>query len=779
MNRRRRRIPVLALLPAVQLLLSAASLRAAFDEQDRQLPWAQDASSASAFNAVRSGLQGALYNPAALGFGEELQGGASGGNGGREADAVIAGALLWPLQDDLSAGLAYRNHYGSAGPGFSEQSLGLSAALEPWSGISLGLRPWLHQASTRVGLRGSGLGFSLDAGLTWELSLGSQVRSSLGWWGSQLVSEWPDRFWRRGVPAAQHAGWSLRWPRWGELALGLEQSTQGGQDLPLVQRAGLRLTRYNSLRPSIGASSDPMAQFTAGVDAPFKLGRARFEAAYAVMLPAQGGELRHRFQLNSAFPVRRRKPLVAVPLKVVYEPGTKKVKSASVSLNVAAAAKAEAWELEIRDKSGKVVRVLSGEGIPPALVTWDGKDALGEALEDGQSVSYKLNIKTASGLRSSEPSFALGTGMDAGGLEPLAVADTASLVVPITDETGQVTQLGLRPPGNTPGEAQRWQIVVQNDAGETLRTLEGEGPVPQQLLWDGQTDDGANALTEAGLRVRFNTWDAQGELSSADQALGEGLQPIAEEAEAPLPQLGLKLPAFREGGPPMTLMLSSGSLQPLSEIDPTPAPTRAPTPQPTRTPTLSPTPWPTSTPTSQPSPAPTPIPPTAVPTPQPPTPVPTPVASVAQEAGGIGAGLSRPNYLASPDLLPPVFMTREQAEGARPRQPRRGQGTRTRLPAAIDGVLDVFLESSDEIDPAKADRLQAFFWRLGSFRQRRIQLTGLLGPGESGSEELSRQRVRAISRMMVEEGGFQGEFILKVDGRVGPQKGVRIEVLRR
>jgi hypothetical protein len=92
----------------------------------------------------------------------------------------------------------------------------------------------------------------------------------------------------------------------------------------------------------------------------------------------------------------------------------------------------------------------------------------------------------------------------------------------------------------------------------------------------------------------------------------------------------------------------------------------------------------------------------------------------------------------------------------------------------------VFKPDSAEVDEARyADKLQAFYWRLNAFKKRRLLLTGLVKVGETGGEELSRQRVREISRRLVEEGGFEGEFILKVDGRPGPEKGVRVETLRR
>jgi hypothetical protein len=181
---------------------------------------------------------------------------------------------------------------------------------------------------------------------------------------------------------------------------------------------------------------------------------------------------------------------------------------------------------------------------------------------------------------------------------------------------------------------------------------------------------------------------------------------------------------------------------------PTPAPTRLPTPRPTAVPTALPT---------------------AVPTPRP---------QSRAEAPSIASGLSHASYLANPDLLPPAIMTREQAEGPQAHRPSNPGGPA--LPAAIDGILDVFQFNSAELDTEHAaDRLQAFYWRLKGYQSRRILLTGLLKTGETGGESLSRERVRVLSQRMVQEGGFQGEFILKVDPTPGPRKGVRVEVLRR
>jgi hypothetical protein len=138
--------------------------------------------------------------------------------------------------------------------------------------------------------------------------------------------------------------------------------------------------------------------------------------------------------------------------------------------------------------------------------------------------------------------------------------------------------------------------------------------------------------------------------------------------------------------------------------------------------------------------------------------------------------------LEDPNALPPAIMTRAEAAARGPQMPTlayRRPG-RPSLRVSVAGVLDVFKPNSAEVDQAKhGDELQAFYWRLQSYKLRRLQLTGLVKHGESGGEELSRERAREISRRMVEEGDFEGEFILKVDGNPGVQGGVRVEVLSR
>jgi hypothetical protein len=64
-----------------------------------------------------AGNEAAIGNPAAFAHGEDATLSLSGGNGARYADWVAASWLAYPVQDDLSLGLAFEDIQGGLGPG--------------------------------------------------------------------------------------------------------------------------------------------------------------------------------------------------------------------------------------------------------------------------------------------------------------------------------------------------------------------------------------------------------------------------------------------------------------------------------------------------------------------------------------------------------------------------------------------------------------------------------------------------------------------------------------
>ena len=79
---------------------------------------------------------------------------------------------------------------------------------------------------------------------------------------------------------------------------------------------------------------------------------------------------------------------------------------------------AAGWRLEISDLAGQLVRLYAGEGLPPADIVWDGKDAGGRPLPDGR-YTYRLRVDERGGtsLEARPGTVEISRGGPRGGIE--------------------------------------------------------------------------------------------------------------------------------------------------------------------------------------------------------------------------------------------------------------------------------------------------------------------------------------------------------------------------
>ena len=69
---------------------------------------------------------------------------------------------------------------------------------------------------------------------------------------------------------------------------------------------------------------------------------------------------------------------------------TGSLKEATFALKPQARLDIKSWTLDIADRQGRVVQSYKGNGVPPARITWDGKDASGNVVPAGIFAVYKL-----------------------------------------------------------------------------------------------------------------------------------------------------------------------------------------------------------------------------------------------------------------------------------------------------------------------------------------------------------------------------------------------------
>ncbi len=298
------------------------------------------------------------------------------------------------MEDELESWeLAWDSDFG---PHFAEHTVGLSAALEATPGLTLGLRGMFMQAADQSGFLSDGAGHGRGRGRPME----GLDRPRPGTWcwvggGSQLASEWPTRYWRLGVPSTpstwawngtpgpwEASFWNIRTPARARTCRRQERSCAW------APKPGSPTAGPLGLGGAWGAGEDG-GLYSAGVGLPFRALGLNAKAAYSLLFGSQQG-LRQRLQIQVAWPTLNHGAVVAVPLKVEYEPGTNRIlarpRCPSTPQPAASPSKIGRWRSVTSPRH--LVRVLRGTAAtPPSLVTWDGTVSLGQAVAQADGVT--------------------------------------------------------------------------------------------------------------------------------------------------------------------------------------------------------------------------------------------------------------------------------------------------------------------------------------------------------------------------------------------------------
>lgn len=143
------------------------------------------------------------------------------------------------------------------------------------------------------------------------------------------------------------------------------------------------------------------------------------------------------------------------------------------------------WRMSLVGPSGTVEKTWSGDGVAPERVDWDGRDQQNQVLPDGDykahlEVAYPGGLKAQADsdpveLDSTPPTITLGiapliTTPDARG----AVVIPAHLSIKATDRNG----IG------------GWKLELRDHSGKLFRAFNGDGPPPDDLVWDGTDAQG-------------------------------------------------------------------------------------------------------------------------------------------------------------------------------------------------------------------------------------------------------------------------------------------------
>jgi flagellar hook assembly protein FlgD len=784
------------------LWLVPGFLRAAFTSLEDQMVSARIAGAGGAWEAGPRGADSALMNPAGLptrqGSDLLLNVGTLGATGADLGSALVT----LPVDEGLMLAASYNGLLEGTGLGYAENTASLDAALEltPW--LSAGGRYNWQQVEFSGG---SATGGSLDLGLRARMGISARQGLILAAGVRNAVSFWADPNWAQSVPVDLKAG--LGWAWAGNDWVGLEfsrilASTPALADVSLF-RMGAEHRFASGFSARAGLSTD--AQHRLAIGGGWE-SRGNGPGLHLALLSSDTGIFSGRMELQWVFATRTEPTVSVAPLEIRYEEGTKRVKEAKFAVNMAEDQKAEAWELEIRDKDGRVVRVIQGSGTPPGYVSWDGKDASGAWVDDGDQVSYRLNIKTPDGEAASRPLLAGDMSIGASGLSALDISgpgggqSSLPALMPVFGDDGkEVDHFMIKMPSSS-GPTSHWKILIKDSQGNVLQAIEGSGALPTELSWDGKNTEGMRINDASHLQISLVTLDMSGKSSEISGTVYSQAGLTLDWGADKETRLQLRVAPFSPGERSWQMSMSDVTLEPLAVPKiplvktaaspgtrpmarakprppltaaqqtsklaaprPKPKPTAAPSPAATAVRTEAPTPQPSPLPTAEPTPL-----PTARPTVEarPPYQVlsSTPNIRIHSQLGGTRMAFT---------FLPPPATP----EPSGPQRPLSPETLRRIHEAHIPQVVDVFGPQSATEVPKLVSRLDLAYQRYRGLGFKQIRLTGLVQEGEAGGEALSRARAVRMSELLVQR-GFKGEFVIWVKGEPGKEKGVRIEAIR-
>jgi outer membrane protein OmpA-like peptidoglycan-associated protein/flagellar hook assembly protein FlgD len=165
------------------------------------------------------------------------------------------------------------------------------------------------------------------------------------------------------------------------------------------------------------------------------------------------------------------------------------------------------YRLEVLDGGGRAIRTWEGSGVPPAQISWNGRDDGGAVAADG-AYTAGVELRYVQGNRPSARSlpFILDT-----------QAPRAELSAPFTlfSPNGDGRRDFIPFAVSTDGDDE-WEAVIRDGGGKPVRTWNWTGRAPS-LVWDG-TDQAGNSAPDGAYRLELRSTDEGGNSTAMDIA---------------------------------------------------------------------------------------------------------------------------------------------------------------------------------------------------------------------------------------------------------------------
>lgn len=156
----------------------------------------------------------------------------------------------------------------------------------------------------------------------------------------------------------------------------------------------------------------------------------------------------------------------------------------------------EEWSVEIFNRAGQRVQVLSGSDPMPLILPWDGRDEQGRTTDMEAYYLYRFRVTDRLGYTASAQ----------GEILPRSITQLPQLkVLPRDIFAGKVS---FQP--KVSADLQEWSVSIVNAQGEVVKKYQGMGAFPKNFCWDGTDAQGRQIGVQEGYHFILNLKDRSG-----------------------------------------------------------------------------------------------------------------------------------------------------------------------------------------------------------------------------------------------------------------------------
>ena len=163
------------------------------------------------------------------------------------------------------------------------------------------------------------------------------------------------------------------------------------------------------------------------------------------------------------------------------------------------------WYGEVVDGEGTLFgRWEWGSEVAP--FRWDGRSDDGQLIADGQYRYALVGTDLAGNVTREEILFAVG----------LPTTDPVSVTMRLTpqpfspDDDGRQDELTIELTTESLYEIADWELLITSPEGEPFRSMSGEGAPPEEITWDGMSDEGVLVETAREYPIAVTVRDVLG-----------------------------------------------------------------------------------------------------------------------------------------------------------------------------------------------------------------------------------------------------------------------------